>query len=356
MKERLRALAIGDAFIPAGVMDEGLHELRGAGFEITVREWPHASIEELQRDNLKIEQAGPEAVALPPFLFADIEDYDALIVQFTPVPACVIARASALSFIAVLRSGVENVDAAAATSRGIALLNTPGRNARAVAEFALGLMLAESRNIARTHEALKRGLWLKDFPNGGTGIPELHGKTVGLVGFGQIARLLAGYLAAFGCRILVYDPFFAGDAAGVEACDLAALLGRADIVSLHARYSEETRGLIGEAQLALMKPTAILVNTARSGLVDQAALVRALKERRIAGAAIDVFDREPIPEDDEILKLDNITLTPHIAGSTKDAFNNSPGLFAATLLAAMRDRGRLSVVNGLPFSPLPFAH
>jgi D-3-phosphoglycerate dehydrogenase len=351
---RPRVLAIADQFIRAPVMDAGLESLRRAGFEVVVREWPHASIEELQRDNLKVERGGPEAVELPPSLFADIDEYRVLIVQFTPVPASVLDKAASLSLLAVLRSGVENVDAAAAAARGVAVANTPGRNARAVAEFALGLMLSETRNIARSHEALRKGIWLKDFPNLGTGIPELYRKTVGLVGFGQVARLLAGFLVAFGCRILVCDPFYSpgtGDCpAAVEATDLSSLLRESDIVSIHARYSEETHGLIGAAQLAQMKPSAVLINTARSGLVDQGALVAALRERRITGAAIDVFDREPIPEGDEILGLDNITITPHTAGSTRDAFGNSPGLFASLLLAAMAGRGELSIVNGMAFS------
>jgi D-3-phosphoglycerate dehydrogenase / 2-oxoglutarate reductase len=352
MRTLTRVLAIADQFIPAPVMDRGLEPLRAAGIEVVVREWPHASIEELQRDNLKVELGGPEAVELPPFLFADMARYQGLIVQFAPVSAGVMAGAEGLSLIAVLRSGVENVDAAAAAARGIAVANTPGRNARAVAEFALGLMISETRNIARTHEALRRGVWLKDYPNGGSGIPELYGKTVGLVGFGQVARLLSGFLHAFGCSLLVYDPYFRPEAQSpgaprVEATDLPTLLRDSDIVSIHARYTEETQGLIGEKEFALMKPSAILVNTARSGLVDQAALVRALRERRITGAAIDVFDREPIPADDEILRLDNITITPHIAGSTRDAFGNSPGLFASMLLAAREGRGGLSIVNGV---------
>lgn len=343
----MNILAIGDQFIRSAVMEAGLEELQGAGNRIVVREWKHDSIEELQRDNLLIEQGGSGAVKLSPELFADIASYDALIVQFTPVSAAIIESAKALKFIAVLRSGVENVDLKAASARNVAVVNTPGRNARAVAEFTLGMMLAETRNIARTHEALRRGNWLKDYPNSISGIPELYLKTIGLVGFGQVARLLAGYLMAFGCQIIVYDPFYQGDVPEIVSVNLETLLRRSDIVSVHARYSSETHGLIGEAQFALMKKTAILVNTARSGLVDQRALVNALRERRIQGAAIDVFDNEPISKEDGILDLDNITLTPHLAGSTKDAFENSPRLFAANFLAWKRGKRALPVVNSV---------
>ena len=348
----MKILAIGDQFIRAAVMETGLEELQAAGFRIVVREWKHANIEELQRDNLRIEQGGSASVELPPELYADLASFDALIVQFAPVPAAVIESAKALKFIAVLRSGTENIDLKAASARNIAVLNTPGRNARAVAEFALGSMLAETRNIARTHEALRQGRWLKDFPNSGTGIPELYRKTVGLVGFGQVARLLSGYLTAFGCQVIVHDPWYRGDVAGILSTDLDTLLRRSDIVSVHARYSEETHGLIGEAQFNLMKRTAILVNTARSGLVDQHALVKALRERRIQGAAIDVFDEEPIPGEDGILRLDNITLTPHLAGSTKDAFENSPRLFASNLLSWMREKSPLPIGNGVSLGSL----
>lgn len=348
----MNILAIADQFIRTSAMKAGLEELEGAGNKIVVREWQHANIEELQRDNLLIEQGGSASVKLPPELFTDIASFDALIVQFTPVPASVIQSANDLKFIAVLRSGVENIDLKEATARNIPVLNTPGRNARAVAEFTLGMMLAETRNIARTHEALRKGQWLKDYPNSESGIPELYRKTIGLVGFGQVARLLAGYLTAFGCQIIVYDPWYRGDVAGIVSVDLDTLLRRSDIVSVHARYSAETHGLIGEAQLALMKSTAILVNTARSGLVDQCALVKALRERRIQGASIDVFDNEPIPTDDGILGLDNITLTPHLAGSTKDAFENSPRLFASNLLAWMKDKKPLPIVNGVAIQSL----
>ena len=165
------------------------------------------------------------------------------------------------------------------------MLNTPGRNARAVAECTLGLILSEVRNIARGHAALKAGRWTRDFLNRDV-IPELNEKTVGLVGYGAVARLLAGYLHAMGSRIIAYDPFVSGDTAPAEMVDLDTLMRESDVISIHARLSAETHHLVGERQLRLMKPTAVLVNTARSGLVDEPALVRVLQERRIMGAAL----------------------------------------------------------------------
>ncbi len=248
--------------------------------------------------------------------------------------------------VGVLRGGTENVDVAYATGRGMTVMNTPGRNARAVAECTLGLILGEVRNIARSHGLLMNGRWQRTYPNSDV-IPEVCGKTVGLVCYGAVGRLVAGYLQAMGSRILAYDPFVRGDPAPAAMVDLETLLRESDVVSIHARLTRETQHLIGEKQLALMKPTAVLVNTARSGLVDEAALVRALQARRIMGAALDVFDVEPLPADHPMLKLDNVTLTPHIAGSTIDAFLNSPRLMAGHLARLIRGEPELPIVNGV---------
>jgi D-3-phosphoglycerate dehydrogenase len=248
--------------------------------------------------------------------------------------------------IGVLRGGTENVDVPEATRRGITVLNTPGRNARAVAECTMGLILAEIRNIARSHALLRQGDWRRSFPNSAA-IPELYEKTVGLVGFGSVARLVAGYLESFGSRVIAYDPYFQGDPGRVTLVDLETLLRESDVVSIHARLTDESYHLIGAAQLASMKPTAVLVNTARSGLVDEEALVRALAERQIMGAALDVFDVEPLPPDHPLLKLDNVTVVPHIAGSTIDAFRLSPRLMAGHLARMLEGEADLPIVNGV---------
>ena len=156
---------------------------------------------------------------------------------------------------------------------------------------------------------------------------------------------MAGYLQAFGSRVLAFDPYCQGDPAPARLVDLPTLLRESDVVSIHARLTEENYHLIGAAELALMKRTAVLVNTARSGLVDEQALLEALQARRIMGAAIDVFDREPLPVDHPLLALDNITVTPHLAGSTADAFRNSPKLFASYFERLLDRQGRLPVVG-----------
>ncbi|MFV2067323.1 MAG: 2-hydroxyacid dehydrogenase [Pirellulales bacterium] len=342
----MKLLAISDAYIPTQFMQQGLEPLQDLDVELQVRNWEHGSLVQLQQANLAIEQGGPDAVALPAELVQDVEDVDILVVQFAPVGRPLIEAASALKVIGVLRGGTENVDVPFATERGIAVLNTPGRNARAVAECTLGLILAEVRNIARSHASLAHGTWQRDFPNRDA-IPELYEKTVGLVGYGTVGRLVAHYLQAFGSRVVAFDPYLQGDPGPIEMVDLPSLLRQSDIVSLHARLTEESHHLIGRKELALMKPTAVLVNTARSGLVDESALTEALTTRKIMGAALDVFDTEPLPAASPLLKLDNVTRTPHVAGSTVDAFRNSPKLMAEHLRRMLRGERELPIVNGI---------
>jgi D-3-phosphoglycerate dehydrogenase len=342
----MRLLAISDNYIPAPYMRQGFASLADVGVDAEVRSWEQPTLVDLQQANLAIEQGGPEAVKLPAHLTEHLADFDIICVQFAPVSRSFIEAARRVKVIGVVRGGAENVAVDVATQRGISVLNTPGRNARAVAECALGLILSEVRNIARGHAALMVGRWTRDYPNRDV-IPELNEKTVGLVGYGAVGRLLAGYLQAMGSRILAYDPFASGDAAPAQMVDLETLLRESDVVSIHARLSEETKHLIGAKQLRLLKPTAVLVNTARSGLVDEQALIKVLQERAIMGAALDVFDVEPLPADHPLLKLDNVTLVPHIAGSTSDAFRGSPRLLAGHLRRMLLGQGPLPVINGI---------
>ena len=340
----MKLLAISDTYIPARFIEDGLRPLQELGVAVEVRRWEHETLVELQQANLVIEQGGPEAIELPDDITQQIDDVDILVVQFTPVSRRLLETATSLRVIGVLRGGMENVDIAFATNRQISVLNTPGRNARAVAECAMGMILSEVRNIARSHAYLKNGEWRREFPNSAA-IPELNEKTIGLVGYGAVGQLVAGYLAAFGSHILAFDPFFQGDPAPAQLVDLPTLLRDSDVVSIHARLTDETHHLIGKQELALMKPTAVLVNTARSALVDEPALIEALTARQIQGAALDVFDTEPLTPDHPLLKLDNVTLTPHLAGSSIDAFRNSPKLMAGHLTRLLQGETDLPVVN-----------
>ncbi len=342
----MRLLAISDTYIRSPFMESGLAELAPLGVQVEVRRWEHETLVELQQANLAIEKDGPGAITLPDEVTDNLAAFHVLVVQFTPVSRAFLKAATNLKVIGVLRGGTENVDVDAATRRGITVLNTPGRNARAVAECTMGMILGEIRNIARSHACLKSGKWRRTFPNSDA-IPELYDKTVGLIGCGAVGRLVAGYLHAFGSRVLAYDPLLIDDPAPAVPVDLETLLRESDVVSIHARLTDETHHLVGEKELALMKPNAVLVNTARSGLIDEEALVRALSERRILGAALDVFDTEPLPPDHPLLKLDNVTLTPHLAGSTIDAFRNSPKLMAGHLIRLFQGEKDLPIVNGV---------
>jgi D-3-phosphoglycerate dehydrogenase / 2-oxoglutarate reductase len=342
----MKLLAISDTYIPRAFMQQGFAPLGDLGVSVEVRSWEHALLVDLQKANLAIEQGGPEAVELPPSVTDDVADFDLVAVQFTPIARRFIQAATKLKVICVLRGGTENIDVATATQRGISVLNTPGRNARAVAECAMGLILSEIRNLSRSHACLKQGQWRRSFPNSDA-IPELNEKTVGLIGYGAVGRLMAGYLTAFGSRVIAFDPYCQGDPAPAALVDLPALLAESDVISIHARLTPQSHHLIGAKELAMMKPTAVLVNTARSGLVDEQALVVALSERRIMGAALDVFDVEPLPPDHPLLKLDNVTITPHLAGSTIDAFLTSPKLMAGHLTRMLRGQQPLPIVNGV---------
>ena len=342
----MKLLAISDTYIPSHFMEEGFADLGPLGVDVEVRCWEHPTLVALQKANLVIEQDGPDAIALPPEVTENVAEFDIVTVQFTPIGRRFLEAAKSLKVIGVLRGGTENVDVPTATARGICVLNTPGRNARAVAECTMGMILGEVRNIARSHARLKDGDWRRTFPNSDA-IPELCGKTVGLVGYGRVGRLVAGYLAAFGSRIIAFDPFAQGDPAPAALVDLETLMRESDVVSIHSRLTDDTYHMVGEMEISQMKPTAVLVNTARSGLVDEEALIEALAHRRIMGAALDVFDVEPLPPDHPLLKLDNVTITPHLAGSTIDAFRNSPKMMAGHLARMLRGDRDLPIVNGI---------
>ncbi len=342
----MKLLAISDHYIPYDYMVDGLASLEAAGVEVEVRRWEHEELSDLQEANFQIEQHGPSAVELPDRLLTNLEGIDILVIQFAPVPRQMIEAATDLKVIGVLRSGAENIDREAADEKGVCILNTPGRNARAVAECTVGMILTEIRNLARSHAAMMQGKWVRDFANSGF-IPELKDKTVGLVGYGAVAQLVAHFLDGFGCKILAFDPYASGDTSPATLVDLPELIRKSDIVSLHARYSPETHEMIGREEFETMQPHAVLVNTARSGLIDDDALVEALREKKIAGAALDVFDEEPLSAEHPLLSLDNVTLTPHLAGSTADAFRNSPKLMAGHLMRMLQGEKSLPVINDI---------
>ncbi|EPC52948.1 2-hydroxyacid dehydrogenase [Lacticaseibacillus paracasei] len=331
----MNVLAFGDNLITPAMLENGLTGLKNHGFNVTVRDWSHKSVESLQNDNILVEQQGANAIEITdPGLIEDIDKFDVIVTQFTPVGKKLIDQAKNLKYIGVLRGGIENVDREYAESKGIKVMNTPGRNARAVAEFTVGLILSETRNIARTSAAMHKGIWLKDFPNKHN-IPEVGGKTIGIIGFGHIGQLVGQFMKGMDANVIFYDPYV-NSVEGFEKVDqLEKLVQQADVITIHMRASKETHHIIDAHIFELMDSNTYFINSARSALVDETSLIAALQQHQIAGAAIDTFDDEPLPKDSPFLALDNVTLTSHLAGSTADAFKNTPKLFASRFLQSL---------------------
>lgn len=266
-----------------------------------------------------------DSFAIPEILKNNL-DADVLFVAFCPVSAKLMDQMPNLKAICACRGGIENVDIAAATKRGVIVVNAAGRNANAVSDFTVGMMLACVRNIAQSNYNIRNGEYSAPLANADN-MPDMEGKVVGLVGYGHIGSLVAKKLSGFDVKVITYDPYIPTEAlagTGVEKVEKDELFKTADIISVHARLTPDNVHMIGAAEIALMKPTAYFVNTARAGLVDYDALYDALKEHRIAAAALDVHEEEPLPADTKWLDLDNVVLTGHLGGVTADAQRKSP--------------------------------
>jgi D-3-phosphoglycerate dehydrogenase len=312
---------IGDLFMKSEIFADAIRtacpdaDLAIAGHDLP---WPDEPMEHgyaaAGLDGLKEYMGTPEDVV------ALTGGAELLVTHLAPLSAGIIDRLPSLRFVAVSRGGPVNIDMAAARERGILVVNTPGRNASAVAEFTIGAIIAETRNITRGHDALRQGDWRGDLYRADRTGRELSEMTIGVIGYGAIGTKVVRLLKAFGARILVADPYVQLSAAdrndGVEHVDLARLLAEADVVTLHPRVTPETTGMINAGTLARMKPGATLINTARGPLVDYDALYDALASGRLAGAMLETFAVEPTPPDWPLLRLPNVTLTPHIAGSS----------------------------------------
>ena len=323
---------IGDRFMLPSMFETAIRAKCGDEPQIKSLEmpWPDEPMEHgyarAGLDGLKEYMGDPEEV------IHFIGDSEVAVTQLAPFSAGMMDRMPKLKLIAVSRGGPVNIDMQAARQRGVIVVNTPGRNAAAVAEFTIGAILAETRLITRGHDALRRGEWRGDLYRADRTGEELSEMTVGIIGYGEIGTRVVRLLKVFGCRILVADPYVqlsAGDLAdGVEQVSLDTLLARSDIVTLHPRVTKETEKLINAQTLAQMKPNAILINTARGPLVDYDALYDALANRRIRSAMLETFAIEPVPADWPLLRLENVTLTPHIAGASVRTVTYAAGLAA----------------------------
>ena len=311
-------LAITDRFAKRTIVELELERLLGvSGMRFAVsfleNDWP---VESFQRSHEVQEFVGSDAVVA-----RMAEDVDVILTHVGPVTERVFSEARRLRVVGVFRGGPVNVNIEAATRRGIPVVHAPGRNAPAVAEFTVGLVLAAFRRIPEAHKALINGIWRSDlyiFENSGL---ELDGRVAGIIGFGNVGARVSALLSGFGMHVLVNDPYVSREvvaASGAEPTDLDDLLKRSDVVSIHSRLTEGTRGLVNHSFLGKMKADAILVNTSRGGLVNHDDLVDALENGRLRGAALDVYGEEPLDNGSPLLHLKNVVLTPHIAGASQE--------------------------------------
>lgn len=331
-----KVVVVGDRLVSSEALTEAAHALNlDAEIEVEAFNW-YADLtkDQFQEKIQLIEKNGPEAVEIPDGVVTAMADADCLLVHIAPISHEMLEVASHLKLIGTCRGGLEHIDIATVKEKGIPLIHVI-RNAEPVADFTLALILAETRNIARGHRDVMRGKWTKAFPNDPykTTIKNLK---VGLIGLGYIGKLVVERLNALGVEVLAYDPFIDQEKvrnSGVKVTfrDLEEIFSEADVISLHMRVTPETTNMINKHLLSLMKPSSYLINTARAAILDKEALLEALRERKIAGAAIDVIWKEPIHLDDPLLELDNLTITPHIAGDTIDAIPRSPYLLRDVL-------------------------
>lgn len=285
-------------------------------------------------------------------VIAKARDADALVIAFAPITRAVMSALEGLKVVTRTGVGYDVIDVPAATDLGVVVVNVPDIWIREVANHALALLLAWNRKIVTLDKQLHAGTWSAGVPGPHTGA--LHGETVGIVGLGNIGRAFARRIAAFETTVVAHDPYvddakFA--ALGVERVTLEALAERSDYVSVHTLLNAETHHLIGEAFFRRMKPTAILINTSRGPVVDEAALAHALDGGRLAGAALDVWEKEPVTPDNPLLKMDNVIATPHAAYFSSAAVAQVPRRCGEEVARVLTGQRPLNVVNPGVYAP-----
>ncbi|OIV35702.1 hydroxyacid dehydrogenase [Mangrovactinospora gilvigrisea] len=328
-------LAAGDHFVAPQLFVDALAEAAPPGADLAFRTltsgWP-------------TEPFGPvggvhEASGTEEQIIEALGDAELALTQMAPFTEKVFKAAPRLRFVGVCRGGPVNVDLAAATAAGVRVSFAPGRNAAAAAEFAVGLILAALRRIPAADREMKQGHWRGDYyayENSGI---ELDGATAGLVGYGAVGSIVARVLRAFGTRVLVHDPYLdpaRAAADGVELVGLEDLLSRSSIVSLHARLTPETRNLINGDNLKLLPEGAVLVNSARGGLLDHAPLPALLRSGRLGALALDVYDVEPPPADWPLHSAPHVITTPHLGGATRQTAHRAAAITAGEAARFLR--------------------
>ena len=287
----------------------------------------------------------------PERLAEEIGGYDALVVRSgTQVTREMLKNSGRLKVIGRAGVGVDNIDVEAATERGIIVMNTPEANTLSTAEHTIAMILALARKIPTADRTMKQGEWAKKSITGS----ELYGKTLGVLGLGKIGGEVALRMRAFGMRILGYDPFVteaAGEKMGVRVTEIDEICREADVITVHTPLNKATRGIINAERIATMKPTVMLINCARGGIIDEESLISALADGRIGGAALDVFTTEPLPKDHPFRKLPNVVLSPHLAASTTEAQEKVTREVAQAVVEMLRGGPPRNALNAPSIDP-----
>jgi D-3-phosphoglycerate dehydrogenase len=282
-----------------------------------------------------------------------LRNADGVIIAASPMTRAVMSACEGLKVVVRTGVGYDVIDVPAATDLGVVAVNVPDIWVREVANHAVALLLAFNRKIINLDRGVHAGTWGGGVPGPFTG--SLHGETVGIVGLGNIGRAFAKRIGAFEMTVIGYDPYVDDatfKALGVErATSLEELAARADYVSVHTLLSKETHHLIGEKFFARMKPTGILINTSRGPVVDEAALITALQEKKLAGAALDVFEKEPVDKDNPLLKMDNVITTPHAAYFSSPAVAQVPKRCGEEVARVLSGQRPLNPINPEVYAP-----
>lgn len=331
----MKILLMADAGIKKAAFEKAAQQIKGT-VEVIVEEITEYGMEALQ----VIETEGADAVPVPAGMLKHT-DVDVLVGSITtPLSKKILDRFPNLRIIGLCRAGIENIDMEEVDRRGIVVVNGLGRNAEAVSDMTMAIMLSELRNVARSYKDLTTdpNSWRKEWPSTPY-LPHMADCKVGIFGFGMIGRLVAKKCAGFGSELLICDPFVDDEIIkgfGYKSVSKEDLFKESDIITIHARFVEETKGIVGRKEIESMKPTAYFINTARAGLIDNDALLEALVNHKIGGAALDVFPEEPLPADSLWRKLDNCTVTAHMAGGVMAARDYAAKLVVGAVLATIK--------------------
>jgi len=312
------------------------------------REIPERGLKKV-KEHFEVDLWPEEAPPPKEVIIERVKDKDALVSLLTdPIDTEVMDAAPNLRIISQYAVGFDNIDVKAATERGIYVTNTPGVLTETVADFAFALLLAVARRVVEANHYVRSGQWKVAWHPLMMLGTDVYGATLGIVGMGRIGQAVARRAKGFGMKILYYDVVSRPEIereVGAKKVGLETLLKESDFVSLHVPLLPETYHMIGEKELKMMKPTAFLINTARGKVVDQKALYRALKEGWIAGAALDVFEQEPIPPDDPLLQLENVVLAPHAASASIETRSRMADIVAENLIAFKEGKVPPTLVN-----------